>query len=327
MQWPLLSLLLVALASLCIGSVLAYLMTTAGTFAEQTGPTSLRLAQKEYPLISPLLMCRLNPLEMNENRSVEKIVSQFISDRIAHGDAKKISVYLVDYKNGQWVGVNENDRFDPASLLKVPLMIAYFHAAEKNPKILTEQVAYNGDDQNIDEYFKSDKNIKPGRYYTINQLIESMIVNSDNTAAVLLEQSMDPAALAQVYTDIGLPVPGQAPNVEYLSAKVYAYFFRLLYNGTYLSREYSEKALALLSKSQFAGIRTTTAPGVTVAQKFGERTIYDANRRVQDRELHDCGIIYKPDSPYLLCVMSRGSDFNTLQKNIQDLSALVYKNI
>ena len=99
------------------------------------------------------------------------------------------------------------------------------------------------------------------------------------------------------------------------------------YNATYLSQEYSEKALKLLTEPDIPGIRAGVPTTITVAQKFGERSVYDTNNNLTDRELHDCGIVYKPGSPYLLCVMSRGKDFDTMAKNISDLSALVYQNI
>lgn len=240
-----------------------------------------------------------------------------------------MSVYVIDYGRGKWSSVNEDTQYEPASMLKVPVMIAYYRLAEKDPSVLTEQIAYKGDDQNVDEYYRSKNNIVPGRYYTVEQLIESMITNSDNTAMVLLTQHINPATLAEVYTDLNLPLPDSNTEVQYLSAKLYAYFFRILYNDTYLTREYSEKALTLLLKADIPGIRAGVPEGVEVAQKFGERTTYDQNKTVTNRELHDCGIVYKADDPYLLCIMSRGrsNDFPTLAKNISDLSALVYKNI
>ena len=136
--------------------------------------------------------------------------------------------------------------------------------------------------------------------------------------------------MSEVYTDLGLPLPSDGPNPQDLSAKLYAYFFRVLYNATYLDREYSQKALELLDHSDFsAGIQAGLPTGTNAAQKFGERTIYDQSNALVGRELHDCGIVYKKDSPFLLCIMTRSNtaSFDTLAKDIADVSALVYKNI
>jgi beta-lactamase class A len=224
--------------------------------------------------------------------------------------------------------VNENERFDPASLLKVPLMIAYYQISEKTPGILYQKISFNGDDQNTDEYFRSNNNIVSGNSYTVEALIRSMIINSDNTAAVLLSNYVDKDSLYTVYTDLGLPTPPADPSVQYISAKSYAYFFRILYNATYLNRADSQKALELLAEGHLPnGIESALPSNITVADKFGERSVYDQNHTLVSRELHDCGIVYKPGSPYLICVMSRGNDFDNMAQNIHDLSSLVYSNI
>jgi hypothetical protein len=144
----------------------------------------------------------------------------------------------------------------------------------------------------------------------------------------LLSNYVDKSSLFTVYTDLGLPTPPTDPSVEYISAKSFAYFFRILYNGTYLNWEYSQKALDLLTKSHLPdGLASAVPSTVTVADKFGERTVYDQNNNLVDRELHDCGIVYARNSPYLLCVMSKGTDFSKLQQNIHDLSSLVYSTL
>ena len=87
----------------------------------------------------------------------------------------------------------------------------------------------------------------------------------------------------------------------------------------------SEKALELLSKSTFKeGLVSGTLDGVAVAHKFGERTNQLQDGTDLNKELHDCGIIYYPGDPYLLCVMTRGSDFPKLQSAISTVSHLAY---
>ena len=324
------TLVLYSVLSLVLGFLLCWIFIyhiLPSSSKMQINNTGLRLSQKDYPLISQLLLCNIDGYDYNRDKILENTVRRFVSDRIYRGLAENMSVFIINYKNGQWLGVNENERYDPASLLKVPLMIAYFKYVQTNPKILEESTSYEGDDQNNDEYFKSSDNIKPGRLYSINELIKSMIVNSDNTAAILLQNYIDKNFLMNIFTDLGLPTPSFNLNVEYISAKSYSYFFRILYNKTYLNKELSEKALEILVQSKNSIIHDGLPQGITVAQKFGERSFYDPNNVLKDRELHDCGIIYKPDSPYLLCVMSRGKNFDDMKKNIIDLSALVYKNI
>ncbi len=317
----------------CLGGVVipfvyARIYTTTGTSSADTGSTPTRLAQNQYSLINPLLLCSTEQNTSSIDFSLQKKISSFIQDRISKGDMTDMSVYIQEYGLGKWLGVNENTRYDPASLLKVPLMIAYYQLSEKDPGILSRQTSFTGTDQNIGEYFRSPYDIVPGKMYSIDQLITSMIVNSDNTAVTLLSNYVSKSSLIDVYTDLGLPIPSDDPSPQYISAKSYAYFFRILYNATYLNRADSEKALTLLSQSHLPnGIASAVPEATTVADKFGERTAYDASGAVLYRELHDCGIVYKANSPYLLCIMSKGNDFNQLAQNIHDLSALVYTNV
>ena len=45
------------------------------------------------------------------------------------------------------------------------------------------------------------------------------------------------------------------------------------------------------------------------------------------KQLHDCGIVYYPKHPYLLCVMTRGDSFEYLDDTIRDISHLVYQEV
>lgn len=291
--------------------------------------TTLRVPQTKYSHINPLLLCNTENAEgVDENESLEQEMRSFINDRISKGLADDISVYVINYNTGQWSGVNENDAYDPASMLKVPTMMAYYYQAQHDPAVLTQKLALKDDAAaNSNEYFKG-KSLPSGEY-TIDALIRSMIVESDNGAATTLVTHLNTDAQLKVYEDLGLPTPFPRSVINFLSAKRYAFFFRVLYDATYLDRDYSEKALSLLTEPDIGGIRAGVPAEVEVAQKFGERTVQDQNGNRIDRELHDCGIVYKKDAPYLICIMSKGlkNDFPTLLSNIKDLSALVYSRI
>ena len=65
---------------------------------------------------------------------------------------------------------------------------------------------------------------------------------------------------------------------------------------------------------------------VTIAHKFGEH-VSGSNGVISSVELHDCGIVYAPKKPYLLCVMTRGSDFDKLSGIIKSISNMVYEGV
>jgi len=324
---PIKSVAVYSVAFLIFGVLSTWFVLEKTTFINKEIKSSrvLRLNQTDFPLINPILLCSTDGNPVDEDKKLESLVINFIDKRKSEGKLQDMSVYFVNYKMSNWVGVNENDKYDPASMLKVPTMIAYYKYAENNPNILSETTSFEGDDQNTGKYFQSKNNIKEGKSYRIEELINNMILNSDNTAGVLLGNYIAKNNLFNIYTDMRVPVPSTNSNVDYMSAKIYAYFFRILYNGSYLTRPYSEKSLDLLTKADFPAIRAGVPVETSVAQKFGERSMYDDKGSLINRELHDCGYVYKKDSPYLLCVMSRGRDFEVMRKNIEDLSRLVYE--
>jgi beta-lactamase class A len=112
-----------------------------------------------------------------------------------------------------------------------------------------------------------------------------------------------------------------------MSVKDYAAFFRIIYNSSYLERNMSEKALSLLSSVDYKeGLIAGVPSNLVVSHKFGERQAIDKNGGTTN-QLHDCGIVYYPGHPYLLCVMTKGEKFEELSKIIAKISDIVYREI
>ncbi len=291
---------------------------------EQVEP-SIRQTGK-YSLISPLLLCpTYENNDLAQTTSLRSEIEHYIDEQVSAGKVDKVSVYVRGLK-GSWLGIDENEPFAPASLLKVPLMIAYFKKAETDPSILTRVVTYDGSfDDNAKEQFRSPNELKPGNYQIID-LIQAMIENSDNNATHLLDENIDLKTLAEVYTDLGLTLPyADSPTVTIISAKQYSYFFRVLYNATYLTPEYSQKAMEFLTAPDFTqGIKAAVPQDIKVAQKFGERTVFTPAGDIVERNLHDCGIVYAKENSYLICIMTKGKDFSDLATTIQNIAKLVY---
>ncbi|MHB8709527.1 MAG: serine hydrolase, partial [Desulfuromonadales bacterium] len=70
------------------------------------------------------------------------------------------------------------------------------------------------------------------------------------------------------------------------------------------------------------GLTAGLPKSIEVAHKFGERG--DLAGAMQ---LHDCGVIYHPDTPYLLCVMTRGDQHNQMTAAIAETSRMVYDEV
>jgi beta-lactamase class A len=292
--------------------------------------TELRLTKNSYSFINPLLdfQEQQTPLMRRELRLLEEEIASIIDRAVAGGQVENASVYYRDLNNGPWLFVNEEQFYTPASLLKVPLMITYFKMAESDPTILERRISYSSTSLEVvptHKFLSNKETIQPGNDYTVNVLLERMVKNSDNAATLLLNANADFALQKQVYEDFDVPLPssGDNPRIPFISAQAYASFLRILYNATYLNRTYSERALELLSQSTFMeGIRAGVPPGTKVSDKYG---VYEQPEGSDSTiQLHDCGIVYTKKT-FVVCVMTSGSDFDTLTKLISSIARVVYR--
>lgn len=274
---------------------------------------------------NPILDCEINNqgeglsiLTENINKKVEKIKKEY---SLLH-----VSLYFRDLNNGPWIGINEKESFSPASLLKVPLMVELLHEAEYNKSILDKKVKILPSDiiESVSQNIKTSDNLIVGGEYSLDEIVKTMIKKSDNTAVIALLRNMNKENLSDVFKTVGVPYKDTDSEIE-VRVKDYAGFFRILFNSSYLSREMSEKALEILTKTEYYdGLVAGVPKDVSVAHKFGERKINGVSNSSQ---LHDCGIIYYPGKPYILCVMTRGDDFANQSKAIKDLSSFVYSEV
>lgn len=295
----------------------------------QINPSFKEIRNKEsYFFINPLLECE-NNLISDDNKSlieIKKEISSLIDKSLESKDISFASIYFRDLNNGPWFGINEKELFSPASLLKVPLMIAYLKEAESNPEILSETIIFNKNPDYNEQNIKPENQLVLNQEYSIEELIERMIIYSDNDAYDILVNKVDIKKYEKIYQDLGIDISlaKDNPGGDIIKIKEYASLFRVLYNASYLTKEMSEKALFILSQTTYKnGLAKSIPKDITIAHKFGERRYIETEKK----QLHDCGIVYLPQKPYLVCIMSKGSDFNKLSKFIQDSSHIIYKHL
>lgn len=281
----------------------------------------------DYKFINPLLECDSSTISQDKNlATLRKSLEFIINQDTGTGKISFASIYYRDLNNGPWFGINEKEYFSPASLIKVPVLIAYLKEAESDSSILNKKII------NTKNFDYNQQNITPtlmlelNKEYTVEDLLNRMIIYSDNAAYELLLDNIDNSKIFNVYKDLDVDISKAQndPNGNIITVKDYSSFFRILFNASYLNQKMSEKALNILSQTQYskgliAGLPTNTS----VAHKFGERQFLPS----REKQLHDCGIVYLTKKPYLLCVMSRSSDFNQAASFIKEVSKTVYNYI
>lgn len=322
-------LLLYFITILLIGIVIGYfghqIVLKVGKKKDRTGYVERHEGQNRF--INPLLACDVanDVLSDPEIVTFKNQVEQFLNTRMDKRWAARVSVYYRELNDGHWFSIGDTEKFTPASLRKVPLMIALLKQAEKADGLLDRQVKFDlANDYNLNQNIKPSKTLVSGKSYSIRDLIYRMIVYSDNNAFTFLTKIVDPVQFDKVYTTVNFQNPRSLKEDDFLSIQTYESFFRVLFNASYLSREVSDWALEILSKSEFrTGLVAGVPPTVTVSHKFGEKS----NESDGTVQLHDCGIIYYPNHPYLLCVMSQGPDFELLDNVIAEISRISYSAV
>ncbi|MFN8293162.1 MAG: serine hydrolase [Chitinophagales bacterium] len=320
--------LAIALAFIA-GYTAAYFLAskTAETTQQAAPPNSLSefRSNSGFKYINPLIECD-NYLPEN-NASVAVLTSEiqsYLSELRASQEASHVSVYYRDLNNGSWLGINEDERYSPASLLKVPIMIAALKRTEKDPTFLQKKIKFENYIDEVTANIIDTGLVEIGKSYTIEELIFKMIAYSDNEAKNLILHEIGDPDFNQTFIDAGIAPPDFRYTTDVISVKEFSSFFRVLYNATYLNKEMSEKALSILSNVNFKrGIVAGLPQGITVAHKFGERAYNDTNIK----QLHDCGIVYIQGKPYLICIMTRGANFDALSKVIAKISGIVHSNV
>jgi beta-lactamase class A len=286
------------------------------------GDDNFELHAGGYKLINPLYECNNSEIEgAKEFNGLESKLNDVIDDYVSSGKIISASLYFRDLNNGPWFGVNEKTTFSPSSLLKLPVMMAYYKMAESDPTLLGKVIKFDKDPEGVlQQNYPANNPLQKGVSYTIEQLAEHMIINSDNMALGVLQENISREKIDKVTFDLGMPTATDSTPEDYMNVKDYSALFRVLFNASYLNKEMSEKALEVLAQSDFnLGLRKKIPQNIQIAHKFGERDLPDGIK-----QLHDCGIVYYPRHPYLVCIMTRGNRFEDLESLIQEISGRVY---
>lgn len=235
-------------------------------------------------------------------------------------------IIFYDIPSKNIISIRPNEVFAAASLIKVPIMISAMHQIKIGNLNPDEVYTLKKEDFVGGGGFL--KNQKLGTKYTYNELIEFMVSQSDNTATDLL---INKIGMDVINKDLG--------GLGFKTTKVYRtifdfeaikdgndndttplemmMFFKGLYEGSIYNKDISEKCISILKVQKYNDLIPRDLPkDIEIAHKTGEL----------DAELHDTGIIYLKDHPYILCLLGKKiTDMNNAAVSWGDLSFEIYK--
>lgn len=246
--------------------------------------------QRSYPLLSKrILTDNPNDILMNFVPLRKKLQTKF--DAIAG----KKSFYFEYLPDGTSIRNGADQELIAASLIKVPLVMNLYKAAELGRINLDQTVTIT--EGELDNAYGDLYKQGAGTKITLRQAVEKILRDSDNTATHVVFDRMqgvlkyDEESLARLDVDQNLE-NGQAV----INARSYASVLKGLYFSSYLEKEDSQQILDYLTQSNANNRLEKGLPsGIKVAHKNG---VFNNSWSESD-----CGIVYVPRRPYVICVM------------------------
>ncbi|MBI2542333.1 serine hydrolase [Candidatus Woesearchaeota archaeon] len=283
--------------------IVILLAITANYYLEkkeiETSPSNGLLSQRVYSgLLEPKSFLIVNFAEPKE-----KIKSYISKNNL------NISVYVENFRNGAYIGINEKAGFFPSSLIKLPVAVMIVKRIENGELSFDTMIDLKDSDRtsSFGELYKTEEKRLPVRL-----LLEQMLKESDNTAFRALVRNIDAGDFQLVldYYNIDVNADFQdgetAVHPNLLSPKSMSTLFSSLYFSTVLEAENSEYLLSLLADSAFDVSQAADIPeDVIIAHKFGSTHYNNFDF------FHDCGIMYIQESRIFYCIMTK--DLNEKQ--------------
>jgi len=259
--------------------------------SDSSGTPSLAAQQKQYPLLSADVLAD-NPNDILINFVPLRKTLQAKFDTIK--DSKQ-SFYFEYLPDGTSVRIGADQQLVAASLIKVPLVMNLFKASELKRINLDKPMPVT--ESELDNAYGTLWQRGAGFNLTLRQAAQFALEQSDNTATHFIFDHMqnilsyDEQSLARLDVDQNTD-NGQAV----ITSRAYSSVLKSLYFSSYLEKKDSQEMLGYLTHSSETDRLTKQLPaGVSVAHKNG---VYN-----KDWAESDCGIVYVPRRPYMICVM------------------------
>lgn len=304
-----LHLIVIALCLLLITTNGSWLLYARSHLWEPATPSE----ESKYPYLSKRIFAEnQNDMLINFAPLRKQIEAKFESI----GQETERSFYFEYLPTGTSIRIGGDAELVAASLIKLPLVMNLYKAAELNKINLDQEVQIqpNELDNAYGELWKKGA----GTRLTLREAARLTLIESDNTATHVIFNhirgllSEEDQSLARLDVDQNLQ-NGQAV----INARAYTSVLKSLYLSSYLQeRNHSQEILSYLTESQETRRLTNKLPrSVKVAHKNG---VFNAQWAESD-----CGIVYAAKRPYALCVMV-GMPEDQANSFIADISKEVY---
>lgn len=237
-----------------------------------------------------------------------------------------IAVVVKNLKTNEEIKINENLAFPSASTIKLGIMSEFL--SKVNEGVL-----------NLDDTIELTENLKTGgdgilkelnygHKFTLEEIMTLMIIVSDNMATNILIDLLGMNNINEAIKNLGLKdtklqrkmMDSQAAKEgreNFITANDLSLIIELIYKGENINKEYSEIMLGVLKRQQVRGRLDLYLPEeVVIAHKTGDLNNLE----------HDAGIVYLPNSEYIICILTNETETNKDGREIIGMiSKMVYE--
>jgi beta-lactamase class A len=245
--------------------------------------------------------------------------------RLAQRRPGRVAIFLKDMKSGMSWSYHPDDLFPSASLIKVPIMASVFAKIKEGDLSLYQKLTLKRRHRTGGS--GSLKWSPDGTRLTIAQLLEHMIVESDNTAASMLIEAVGMESMQQAFPKLGLLYTGISQDgmslrgglVEhenYTTAHEMGTLMEKIYNGELVDKDSSRLMFEILKRRRPASRLAKGLPrGWGIAHKTG----------LLRHACHDSAVVMTPSSDYVLTVLtSSGESYSSAKDFITRVGRLTY---
>lgn len=273
--------------------------------------------REDYPLLDPMRFFA----EPRDLLTTVQPVREDLRDLFEKEDLKFTSLYFEYINTGANISLNSDIRILPASLIKVPLAMAVMKKIERGDWALYNELIMTKEDRDAgwgDVYMK----YPMGSPISIQNLIEEMLLSSDNTAYRILYRNLSLDEVRDVFISLGLD---DFFDQEWkITAKEYTRLIRSLYTANYLTPEHSQFILDILSRTEYDDYLWQGIPDTAL---FAHKIWENESKTV----ILDAGLVYIGNRVYLISMaMDYEQEWFTRDKALElfkKVSALVYDYI
>ncbi len=258
---------------------------TSATPVPGASPTAGESPTEPLPEVSP------RPVDMETVRAA--------LDRAAAAFPGDSAVYLLDLETGEEYGVRADAPFESASLMKLPVLVELYRRVEVGELQLNDL-------HPVEERHKVGgsgalKNVENGQQFTLEELAQAMITDSDNTATEVLCELLTLQAIHENCRNLELT----ATTVE-----------RRIYDFGAIAQGHNNQTSARDMGRLLEQIALTELPGSVKMNEILERQKRDdmigygtEHTKVAHKTgeltglLHDAGIVYAPRGSFVLVML------------------------